>query len=164
MSDILGIGIEREISKFQRMLDRFLTFVGIRQQSIANLSEPLWQFGEHIIRTHIPLQLNVQGTPRKFAALSPRYARRKAVVAPGMPILMRSGQMATSYRYDLNGNLLVINNSRPFAPYHQTGTTKMPAREVIQLQEDENGYDVLHRAVADHIENSPAPVGLVVYE
>lgn len=164
MSNIFGIGLEREASKWQRIADRILTFLGMRQRSISDLSEPLRTFGEHIIRVHIPTQINVQGKPKRFAPLSPRYARRKAVVAPGMPILIRSGQMATGYNYTLSGNLLVVNNSRTYAGYHQTGTRTMPAREVVQLLEDDLGYDVLSSAVAEQIEGGGEGVGMVVYE
>ena len=163
MSFIIGIDANREASKWQRIADRVLTFLGIRQQSIMNLSEPLRQFGEHLIRVHIPTQINVQGTPERFAPLSRRYAARKAIVAPGMPILIRSGAMATGYTYLVEGNQLLIENNTTYAGYHQSGTTKMPARKVVQLEDDDLGYGQLHRAVYDHVEHG-TPVEVMVYE
>jgi phage gpG-like protein len=72
--------------------------------------------------------------------LSPRYAEWKAKKHPGRPIMVLSGLLKESL---LGDNPYSVENITPksmevgtvvnFAIYHQKGTSKMPARPLIQL-------------------------------
>jgi phage gpG-like protein len=72
--------------------------------------------------------------------LSPRYAAWKAKKHPGRPLMVVSGLLKESL---LGENPYSIENVTPksmevgtvvnFAIYHQKGTSKMPARQLIQL-------------------------------
>ena len=152
---LFNFNAEANASRLEMIADRILTFLRLRQQSITDLSQELTQFGEHMIRVHIPTQLNVQGTPQRFAPLSRKYAARKARIAPGMPILMLSGRMGTGFSYTVAGNQLSITNERPYTQYHQTGTGKMPARQFIQMEDDDLGYGAWRRIVTTGITEVP---------
>lgn len=77
-----------------------------------------------------------------WAPLSPAYAAWKASRFPG-PILVRTGALKGS----LTGRPLgvemigaqqaVFGTNIPYAGYHQSGTSKMPARPPVQLPESE---------------------------
>lgn len=66
--------------------------------------------------------------------LSPEYAAWKAVVHPGKPMLVVSGDLRESLTLPGRAKLaetdymLVLGSSDPKAKWHQHGTAKMPAR------------------------------------
>lgn len=69
-----------------------------------------------------------------WAPLSPAYARAKAALFPGRPILVRTGQLRDSltqrpFGIDRVGPTFAeFGTNIPYAQYHQHGTPHMPAR------------------------------------
>jgi len=79
------------------------------------------------------------GPSGRWKALSPRYATWKAKNYPGRKILELTGALKGSLVGDGPGsivsygdNSVFIGSSVPYAEYHQTGTSKMPARPPIE--------------------------------
>jgi phage gpG-like protein len=76
----------------------------------------------------------------RWQRLSPNYRTWKNQVAPGKPILTLTGALQASFTeqggYHVErrtGNTMDIGSKHPVGAYHQRGTNKMPAREVINL-------------------------------
>jgi hypothetical protein len=85
-----------------------------------------------------------------WTPLSARYARRKAVVAPGATILVLSGRMRRSLtqaggehvrreeRHELTlGTTVRSAEGAPYPLFHQKGTSRMPMRKPIELAESD---------------------------
>jgi hypothetical protein len=123
--------------KMQKLLD-------LRRVSIEDMTPPIREFGDFLVRFHIPYQYSSLGSPAKWPPLSPKYKRYKERVRPGAPLLVFNGTMKAGFGYDVRGRGdLFIRNTQEYARYHQTGTRKMPARKWLQLTEDD--YTVLRR-------------------
>jgi phage gpG-like protein len=76
--------------------------------------------------------------------LSPRYAEWKAKKYPGRPIMVLSGLLKESLLGDnpysvelVTPKSMEVGTVINYAIYHQKGTSKMPARPLIQLTEDD---------------------------
>lgn len=89
-----------------------------------------------------------------WAPLSPRYAAWKAAAYPGAPILTREGHLRRSLTQrplgveDIAARRMVIGTDISYAGYHQKGTSKMPARPMINPptgQELREYGSILHR-------------------
>ncbi|MCC6131042.1 MAG: phage virion morphogenesis protein [Acidobacteria bacterium] len=106
-----------------------------------------------------------EGSPVKWAPLSPRYARRKARLRPGRPILQFDGTLYASLRGVADGSgpgtvrqiyprRAELGTIVPHAIYHQKGTRFMPAREPEQLTErdKERWARILHEWVIKGLE------------
>lgn len=80
-----------------------------------------------------------------WAPLSPRYAADKARRWGSKPILEASGAMKASLTgtggrnisRQIGGDTLEFGTSVPYARYHQTGTSRMPQRRILDLTEDD---------------------------
>jgi phage gpG-like protein len=130
-------------------VERFKKLLDLRQASIKDFSEPLRLWGVYLTEVYAPGQINRGGMPVKFVPLSPRYARWKALHYPGRPILIRTGAMQRGYTFKSTATRLTVDNRQPYWIYHQTGTRKMPARKVFQL--DEEDYRLLRTMIKDHV-------------
>lgn len=73
-----------------------------------------------------------------WAPLSPRYAMWKAAAVGAKPILQLTGAMRKSFKAKkvTNSELHWGSTSR-YAPFHQRGTSKMPARKIIHLASED---------------------------
>lgn len=78
----------------------------------------------------------------RFAPLSARYARTKASLFPGQPILVATGRLRASFAQFTRDSIAVIGRDRlvygtrvPYAMEHQFGVParNLPARPPIQL-------------------------------
>lgn len=85
-----------------------------------------------------------KGRSGKWKPLKRSYAARKERTHPGMPILQRSGRMMRSLTSKTGDTVLVkerqefsIGTSLFYPAFHQTGTSKMPAREVISFSDQQ---------------------------
>lgn len=79
-----------------------------------------------------------QGDAAAWQPLSPHYAAWKDRNFGGMPILQRTGALMASLagdaaNVDMQSDSLTIGSSVAYAIYHQEGTSRMPARPVIDL-------------------------------
>lgn len=87
------------------------------------------------------------GASGKWAPLSAAYAKRKAVVFPGQPILRAFNSLYESMTSPDAGDSiyrpealeLTIGSKLPYALAHQRGSSKrhLPARPIISLTEDD---------------------------
>lgn len=76
-----------------------------------------------------------------WAALSPRYAEDKLQRWGSQPILVASGRMrqsltgggAGSVSRQIGGDTLEFGTSVPYARFHQSGTSRMPQRRIMDL-------------------------------
>lgn len=85
------------------------------------------------------------GASGRWAALSPAYARHKAVAFPGQPILQAEGHMVASLTdpeapdavYLPGRDELVIGTRDPKARAHQLGLANLPARPIFSFSEQQ---------------------------
>lgn len=64
----------------------------------------------------------------KWPALSPKYAVWKAKHFPGRGPLIRSGNMSRRYEFSAKEQSVTIRNAADYFRWHQTGTSTMPQR------------------------------------
>lgn len=119
--------------------------LGLRLEEIGarlhDMQPVLDEYGRYLVNTHIPAQFAALGTPARWAPLSLRYARWKALHHPGQPLLVRTGAMKAGFHWNSGPrSLRIVNRIRagqsggePRWQYHQWGTAQLPARPVIQL-------------------------------
>lgn len=75
---------------------------------------------------------NKPNRPAPWPPLSPRYAKR---VKPPIPTLLRSGKLRSSFSWMPMGNdFAEVRVDADYAAYHQTGTSRMPARPFLPLK------------------------------
>ena len=89
------------------VLEQRLEDIGMRAK---DLKPVLDAFGRHIVEEHIPAQFARQGTPRRWAPLSPAYKRWKDKHFPGRPILVRTGAMQAGFRWEAHPRSLRVVN------------------------------------------------------
>jgi len=70
-----------------------------------------------------------------WQALSPAYEIQKAKKWGGGQILVASGEMKQSYSLQTSPNQMTISNSKFYAGYHQSGTSKMPRRVLMDFDQ-----------------------------
>jgi phage gpG-like protein len=83
------------------------------------------------------------GKSGRWAALSPAYARFKAIAFPGQPILQAEGHMVASLTdpnaadaiYQPQKDELIIGTKDPKAAAHHRGTGRLPARPIFSFTE-----------------------------
>lgn len=72
-----------------------------------------------------------------WSPLSPEYGRWKARVRPGKSILEFDGLLRDSLTKrpfgvdEITGTGMTVGTGVPYAPYHQNGTEKLPARQIL---------------------------------
>lgn len=95
---------------------------------------------EYQVGTVNARQFAEQGTAEtggKWAPLSPPYARFKARVRPGRPILVFDGDLKREMTvpgkgvYEITRRGMTVGTDLPYAKYHQRGTGSMPARPLM---------------------------------
>jgi hypothetical protein len=70
---------------------------------------------------------------QRWQRLNDKYAAQKAKKYAGRPILVRTGQMQTSFKYSSTGTSVEITNTAPHFKYHQSSDTRrvLPRRVMI---------------------------------
>lgn len=100
------------------------------------------QYGEYIVNKHIPNQFKRQGTPKRWAPLSEKYAQWKRKHYGNLPILVLSGKMRKGFKWQVTPRTMKIvnrvaagqgGNKTPRWLWHQEGTDNMPARPMLQI-------------------------------
>jgi hypothetical protein len=117
---------------------RYLNDLHVRAQ---DMQVPLQRFGAYLVEQHIPRQFEAQGTPKRWAPLSPAYAAWKRRHYGNLPKLVLTGAMRGGFRWETTPRTLrVINQVKsgqrggvPRWTYHQLGTEHMPARPMLQI-------------------------------
>jgi len=129
-------GVEEFSRAFNRIEERFTDF------------RSLWpEVAKEFYRAEIE-QFQTEGAAGgagTFSALSPAYAKYKAVKFPGKTILRRTDSLFESLTSaDAPGAVfrpveseLTIGTSVPSGIYHQRGTSRMPSRKPISLSQEQ---------------------------
>ncbi len=117
---------------------------------------PIWPVIEDDFYAQMKAQFASEGAEggERWQPLSPEYAGWKQAHYPGKPILERTGNLLRSLTSGADPNAvkvedpqaLTLGSKIPYAIYHQTGTSKMPARPEIKLPEP------FKRSVMHHIQ------------
>ena len=104
---------------------------------------PIWRAIRPVLQDAAEERFETQGTSdgQAWAPLTPAYAARKNATHPGRGILVRDGALRDSLTlengpgqiYRETSKAMVWGTSDPKAPYHQHGTGRMPAREVLRV-------------------------------
>jgi phage gpG-like protein len=94
------------------------------------------------------------GSSGKWAPLSPAYGAWKATHFGEKPILRRTDQLFRSLTSELSIDIrgpqtMILGTDVGYGRFHQTGTSKMPARKVIDLSEYERRMWVT--IIRDHL-------------
>jgi phage gpG-like protein len=117
-----------------------LNDLGLRMNDMRPVLD---RFGAYLTNEHIPEQFRRQGTPKRWAPLSPKYEEWKRRHYGRLPILVLTGQMRAGFRWETGARTLRVVNrvksgqrgrGEPRWVYHQFGTSKMPARPVLQVR------------------------------
>lgn len=122
---------------------KYFEELGLRMEDMQPVFD---RYGEYIVEEHIPRQFQTQGTPNRWAPLSPKYALWKSIHFPGMPLLQRTQRMKRGFRWEAKPrSLRIINRVTagqsvriPRWRFHQDGTSKMPARQMLQISQRDN--------------------------
>lgn len=132
-------------------LDNQQKFDGAFDVLAENLSDlrPVWPEVELQFYRAELAQFNSEGARggQRWQALSPKYAKRKAKIAPGKPILVLTGRLKRSLTAIGGADAvriaeplsLTLGTKTPYAEFHQRGTKKMPQRKPINLTRDDYG-------------------------
>ena len=70
-----------------------------------------------------------------WAPLSAKYEVKKERAYPGRGILVASGKMMDSFKAEATNHSVTITNTSELFAYHQMGTSKMPQRVSMMLDE-----------------------------
>lgn len=133
----LGVDIQMQYWSAGEMLD-YLEGVGLRAK---DMQTPFDRYGKYLVEEHIPHQFEQQGTPKRWAPLSKKYAEWKRRHYGNLPKLVLTGRMREGFSWEVTArSLKVVNRVKagqrggvPRWTYHQLGTSKMPARPMLYL-------------------------------
>ena len=110
------------------------------QHNLGDTTEAFEAMAQYQVKTVNKRQFDEQGTVEtggRWAPLSPRYARFKARVRPGRPLLVFDGDLRREMTvpekgiYDVWRTGMTVGTDLPHAQYHQNGTPNMPARPIM---------------------------------
>ena len=142
---LTGVDVQIQSYSAGEVLD-YLQNVGLRAK---DMQVPLQRFGAYLVDDHIARQFAQQGTPKRWAPLSKRYAAWKRANYGNLPKLVLTGAMRDSFTYQVTPHTLRIESRVKYWTYHQTGTRKMPARPILNLTRKDR--DTLSRIALDWI-------------
>lgn len=109
------------------------------QHNIDDATPAFEAMASYQVKTVNARQFKEQGSVEtgKWSPLSPPYARWKARVRPGRPILVFDGDLRREMTvpgegiYDVWRSGMKVGTAIEYATYHQNGTPGMPARPLI---------------------------------
>lgn len=123
-------------------------------REISDPRVPLEVFARHMERS-IQRNFDEEGRPRKWRPLSPmtlmawvssrrtwvsktgRLTAQGRAALAGRKILTDTGRLRRSITGRVWGNRLVIGTNVEYAPYHQYGTSRIPARPFLLFQAED---------------------------
>jgi len=138
-SDLLNITLEIEGEK---QLSRAL---GIYAKNVKDLRGVWPDLQEDFLEGERKIFKDQRTTKGKWKRLSSPYREWKAKRFRGRGILIATGNLMGSLTKAKHPNHffvaskkgMTIGSAVPYASYHQTGTSKMPKREVIRLRKEQ---------------------------
>ena len=139
-------GIPETIASLQRVKQVLSTF----EPELTSIGEYLMTFfSENVFAS----EGQIYG--ERWFDLSMEYEMWKVKHYPGRGILQASGTLQGGYRAMTTENYLLIGNQTDYAIFHQLGTSKMPQRILLQIdQERQNAIiDMLREGVIERIKN-----------
>lgn len=85
--------------------------------------------------------------------LSERYAAWKAQQYPGRPVLVRTGLMQRSFKYETTNMSATISNSAPHFVYHQSDEVRtiIPYRPMMKLEIGDTQYDAIVEIIGNRL-------------
>lgn len=92
-------------------------------------------------------QVDPKGTP--WAALKPSTLEQKRKLGYPDDILTRTGALRKSLGFSAKGKSLEVFSSSAYGQFHQYGTSKMPQREIVGMNDKRLG--VLIKMIKSHI-------------
>jgi phage gpG-like protein len=127
----------------EKQFDRAFSRVSDRVQDLR----PVWDYVETGFYRLTREQFTTQGSAGrhgKWQKLSRKYAEWKQKNYPGMPILQRTGRMMQALTRK-TGDTVVIREKQAFGigasldypMFHQTGTSKMPRRRIVDWSDSQ---------------------------
>ena len=135
------------------------------QRAIAELEDPtllMQEIGEALListRERAALEIGPDGVP--WAPLSPRYARRKAKLRPGVPKLVFDNRMLGRLTWQADRTQALVGTNVPYAAAQQFGRPdiNLPARP--WLGTDPEDRNEILRLLRKHLELALAGGGAV---
>jgi phage gpG-like protein len=117
---------------FTRVLEKY-------GDNLGNAMPAFEAMAEYQVGTVNKRQFDEQGSvdTGKWSPLSPPYARFKARVRPGRPLLVFDGDLRKEMTvpgkgvYEVGPKGMTVGTDISYAKYHQNGTPNMPARPLI---------------------------------
>lgn len=123
--------IKIEINRDQ--VDRLLKQYGSK---LRNLEKPLAGFGNYfLVETEKQFVTETDPEGNKWADLAPSTLAQKRRLGYPDDILTRTGKMRKSAIAIASAKTLVITMRSEYAIYHQEGTSKMPQRKILGMND-----------------------------
>jgi phage gpG-like protein len=107
--------------------------------NLGDTTEAFEAMAQYQVGTVNKRQFDEQGSAEtgRWSPLSPPYARFKARVRPGRPLLVFDGDLRREMTvpgkgvYEIGNGRMTVGTDLPHAKYHQNGTPTMPARPLM---------------------------------
>ena len=123
--------IKIEISRDQ--VDRLLKRYGSK---LRNLEKPLTGFGNYFVsETEKQFVTETDPDENRWADLAPSTLAEKRRLGYPDDILTRTGKMRKSVNAIATSKALAIKIQSEYAIYHQEGTSKMPQRKILGMND-----------------------------
>lgn len=135
-------------------LDKTVEFLEALRKAIEEPQTPLESVGEYLLNFFSNDLFMTEGAAygNRWEDLSEPYRTKKAEEYPGAGILVRTGEMMRGFKALPVTDVLTIYNDTEYAKYHQEGTSKMPQR--ILLQVDDERSKQISSIFMDHLFDS----------
>lgn len=112
---MISVSIDVDTSKFDRMMSDFPAAMARARTRALN------DIGQHVASDATEAFRTASLRPSPWAPRKDKKATH--------PLLIKSGSLRQSIRWRLSGpDTVVVGSPMKYAPYHQLGTKKMPAR------------------------------------
>lgn len=122
----------------------------------ANLAQPFQRFQKYWF-DDIDASFAAGGEPVEWPALSPAYEAWKGRAYPGQPIMRRSDRLYESLTsqtgdtvWQVGPRHIEFGSRVPYFEFHQTGTSRMPARPVLTLSD--RALDKLRSMIESYVQ------------
>lgn len=134
-------------------LDEAKALLNAVQKGISDFKPELKSVGEYLESFYPKYPFDTEGSVFgvRWKSLSPRYFAKKSVEFPGRPILVRTGALQKSFQLMTTGQYLTFKNTAAYAGYLQEGTSRMPARPFLVV--DQQRADKISEVFVKHLKN-----------
>jgi len=139
------------VKEFEGNLDRIHNVVRSFEPELRDIGEWYMDFIQNDV---FETEGGVIG--ENWASLDPKYAAEKAKNYPGRGVLEASGKMRTSWKLYTTSHYALIENETDYAVYHQEGTSRLPQRMFVKLDQDRQDtiVDMFKEGILKRIQNA----------